>query len=274
MNFYSFHIGDFRSGSANLSRLERWIYRDMLDFYYDKEKPLPLDFDLLCDEIGVSDEQEKKAVAKILRVKFTKDEEGYLNARCEKEIAKYHEKALVSIKNGRLGGRRRADAKPNTNPAGTQQVILGTLEPSESQANQEPRTKNHEKDLKTLTNPDGLVVPGVAEDVKNSADSAKQCPHQAIIDIYHEALPMCPRIRDWTPARQAHLRARWNEDARRQSLSYWAEFFTYVGQCDFLVGRVPGKGGAPPFVCSLSWIVKHENFTKIRERNYENRGAA
>ena len=153
MNFYNFHIGDFRSGSANLSRIERWIYRDMLDFYYDKEKPLPLDFDLLCDEIGVSEEQEKKAVSKILRVKFIKNENGYLNARCEKEISRYHEKALISIQNGRKGGRRRADTKPVDNPAVTQQVDSGNPDISESQANQEPRTINHNKEESKTNTP-------------------------------------------------------------------------------------------------------------------------
>ncbi|MDP2432769.1 MAG: helix-turn-helix domain-containing protein, partial [Pseudomonadota bacterium] len=47
-----------------------------------------------------------------------------------------------------------------------------------------------------------------------SADkkSKPSCPHQEIIDLYHDALPTSPRIRDWTPNRAALLRARWNED--------------------------------------------------------------
>lgn len=97
-----------------------------------------------------------------------------------------------------------------------------------------------------------------------------ECPHQAIIELYHEMLPQCPRIRDWTPSRQQHLRARWNEDPKRQSLDYWKLLFEYIGTCDFLVG----KSGNTPFFADLEWIVTSKNFTKIREQKYENRKAA
>ena len=51
------------------------------------------------------------------------------------------------------------------------------------------------------------------------------CPHQEIIALYHEVLPQCPQVRDWTPARQIQLRCRWNEDEKRQNLMYWRQFF-------------------------------------------------
>lgn len=117
------------------------------------------------------------------------------------------------------------------------------------------------------------LVPGGAGD--ESAEPAKiaakpDCPHQAIIELYHEMLPQCPRIRDWTPARQQHLRARWNEDPKRQNLDYWKRFFEYVASCDFLVGL----SGKSPFFADLEWIVTSKNFTKIREERYANRKAA
>lgn len=97
-----------------------------------------------------------------------------------------------------------------------------------------------------------------------------ECPHQAIIDLYHDILPMCPRIRDWTPARQEKLRARWNEEPARQNLDYWRQFFEYVATCDFLVGRVnPTNGRKKPFFATLYWMVTAENFAKIREERYE-----
>lgn len=93
------------------------------------------------------------------------------------------------------------------------------------------------------------------------------CPHQEIIAIYHEVLPQCPQVRDWTPARATQLRARWNEDPRRQTLDYWRRFFEYVKGCDFLVGR----SGKTPFFADLEWMTKSSNFTKIREEKYANR---
>ena len=76
-------------------------------------------------------------------------------------------------------------------------------------------------------------------------------------------------MRSWTPARSTQLRARWNEDSRRQNLEYWRRFFEYVGKCDFLVGR----SGKTPFFADLEWMTKEANFTKIREEKYENRGS-
>jgi len=95
------------------------------------------------------------------------------------------------------------------------------------------------------------------------------CPHQEIIALYHEILPQCPRVKDWTAARATQLRARWNEDKSRQDLAYWKRFFEYVATCDFLVGR----SGRTPFFADLEWMTKPANFTKIREEKYENRGA-
>ena len=114
-------------------------------------------------------------------------------------------------------------------------------------------------------------VPSDAGDLRldSSIDvpAKPDCPHQEIIAIYHEVLPQCPQIRDWTPARATQLRARWNEDPRRQSLDYWRRFFEYVKGCDFLVGR----SGKTPFFADLEWMTKSGNFTKIREEKYANR---
>lgn len=110
----------------------------------------------------------------------------------------------------------------------------------------------------------------VPSEAGDASPAKPDCPHQRIIDLYHEVLPMCPQVRDWTPARATQLRARWNEDSERQVLSYWRRLFEYVKTCDFLVG----KTGKEPFFADLEWITKSANFTKIREGKYENRRAA
>lgn len=111
------------------------------------------------------------------------------------------------------------------------------------------------------------IVPSAADDPLASRPAKPNCPHQEIIDLYHEVLPQCPQVRDWTPARQTQLRARWNEDSGRQNLDYWRLFFEYVSTCDFLMGRTSPK----PFTADLEWMTKSANFTKIREMKYENR---
>jgi hypothetical protein len=99
------------------------------------------------------------------------------------------------------------------------------------------------------------------------------CPHQEIIDAYHEALPASPRIRDWTKARAAHLQARWREDPKRQTVEWWHRLFAYVAESDFLTGRV-ATDGRKPFTASLEWLLKPENFAKVREGRYHDGGEA
>jgi len=134
-------------------------------------------------------------------------------------------------------------------------------------AQETPRGEESRGDI-NLPNPTGLGVASDADSLRAKPEKL-DCPHQEIITLYHEVLPQCPQIRDWTPARAVQLRARWNEDVKRQNLSYWRNVFEYVGKCDFLVGKVNGNG-RKPFFADLEWIVKSANFTKIREGKYAN----
>jgi hypothetical protein len=96
------------------------------------------------------------------------------------------------------------------------------------------------------------------------------CPHQAIIDLYHERLPMCPRVREWTRERQRLLTVRWREDPDRQDLKWWDGYFSYVAESRFLTGRTkPNGSNSKPFVASLEWLIRPSNFTKVYEGQYE-----
>lgn len=95
------------------------------------------------------------------------------------------------------------------------------------------------------------------------------CPHEKIISLYHELLPELPRVREWNKTRRGYLQARWKE---HPGIDYWTKLLKYVSRSDFLMGRVNGRDGKPPFIASLAWIVKPNNFAKIVEGNY-NRGA-
>lgn len=145
------------------------------------------------------------------------------------------------------------------------------------------REREREREEGKPNNPDGLFVDSDADDLSHgrqksgSTDaqtSAKpSCPHQEILAAYHELLPANPSIRDWTPARAAHLRARWAEDQKRQTLDWWRRFFAYIADSAFLTGRSTGKTGKP-FTPGLDWIVKAENFAKIREGRFHDSEAA
>ncbi|WAL80972.1 hypothetical protein OYT13_13925 [Pandoraea sp. XJJ-1] len=143
--------------------------------------------------------------------------------------------------------------------------------------------QEQEQEQEHNNNPDGLFVDSDADDLSHGRPKSEStdaqtsgkpsCPHQQIIALYHELLPANPLIRDWTPARAAHLRTRWAEDDKRQKLEWWRRFFAYIADSEFLTGRSTGKSGKP-FTPGLDWIVKAENFAKIREGRFHDQEAA
>ena len=91
------------------------------------------------------------------------------------------------------------------------------------------------------------------------------CPHQRIVNYYHEILPELRHVKIWNNSRRGYLRARWREDPGRQNLDWWRRFFEYVKRSDFLMGR------EKDWQADLEWLIKPKNFVKVIEGNYENR---
>jgi len=96
------------------------------------------------------------------------------------------------------------------------------------------------------------------------------CPHQEIVQAYHEALPSLPAVQVWNDKRQGFLRTRWQEAPERQSVEWWKTFFLRVAASDFLCGRTSGTDGRP-FLADLEWLVRPTNFVKVIEGRYDNR---
>jgi hypothetical protein len=112
-------------------------------------------------------------------------------------------------------------------------------------------------------------------DINHSADDkSPACPHQEIIDLYHELLPMGTRVREWTDERQKSLRARWRSNPKYQCLEYWRGLFEYIAQSKFLTSQVPPGNNHKQFVISLDWIVTASKFTNIIEGKYHEEAAA
>lgn len=151
MNYYQFHIGDFRSGTVNMSRQARWIYRDMLDIYYDTESPLPADIDVLLDMLGIESQDEKAIVEKHLRFKFSESESGYTHEVCDKVITEYRAKAETARGNGRLGGRPKGKQnKPSGFQSGSDPVATANPVETGLKTNHKPLTNNQEPEVPPL----------------------------------------------------------------------------------------------------------------------------
>jgi uncharacterized protein YdaU (DUF1376 family) len=89
MKYYQHHIGDFDKATRHLTRLERSVYRDLIELYYDTEQPLTLDRAALCRKIIARSNEESTAVEQVLNEFFTETPTGWYHERCESEIEKY-----------------------------------------------------------------------------------------------------------------------------------------------------------------------------------------
>lgn len=95
MRAYYHHIGDFNQATRHLDRTERSIYRDLIELYYDKERPLCNNADDLARKILARGEEVK--VQLVLEEFFKLDQQAdppvWRHARCDAEIEKYQSKA-------------------------------------------------------------------------------------------------------------------------------------------------------------------------------------
>lgn len=91
-------------------------------------------------------------------------------------------------------------------------------------------------------------------------------PYKKIIDLYHKALPDLPAVAKLTPKRKGQIRQRYREDLPK--LDQWENFFDYVAQSDFLMGRVQPTNDRKPFRADIEWLTNSTNFTKIAEEKY------
>jgi hypothetical protein len=94
------------------------------------------------------------------------------------------------------------------------------------------------------------------------------CPHQEIIALYHQHLPMGTQVRVWNDTRAKHLQSRWRESVKRQNLEWWGKFFAFCAQSKFLTGQAQPARDRDPFVVSLDWLINPSNFAKVIEGKY------
>ena len=158
MNWYPHHIGDFDKATRHLTRLERSIYRDLLDLYYDTEKPLPIDTAWICRRIIASSNEESTAVEQVLNEFFIKTPDSWFHVRCDSEI--------VDFKNNQSQKSAAGKASAAAKQLRKQQALNGCLTVVEQtnngdSTNQQPTTNNQKpvsknKEPKENTPPDGF----------------------------------------------------------------------------------------------------------------------
>ena len=91
MNFYPWHIGDYKSHTDHLTPKEDICYRRILDHYYLHESPIPNDITAVARHIKMRDSEE--VIKSILTEFFELRGEYWHSTRADKEIAAYASKS-------------------------------------------------------------------------------------------------------------------------------------------------------------------------------------
>jgi uncharacterized protein YdaU (DUF1376 family) len=149
MKHYPHHIRDFNQATRHLTRIERSVYRDLMDLYYDTEAMLTLDMKALCRLVLARSDEESTAVEQVLNEFFTQTPTGWYHERCEAEIEAY--RANTSQK--AMAGKASAEAKRLKKlqaQNGTATPVEQPLPPVETDGNgtptnHQPSTINQEK---------------------------------------------------------------------------------------------------------------------------------
>jgi uncharacterized protein YdaU (DUF1376 family) len=250
LHYYKFNIGDYRKDTIHLSRLEHSIYRDLIDWYYLDEQPIPKETQSVSRRLRLASEEETKALVSVLEDFFFLSDDGWRHKRIDQEIQEYHETCETNRTNGGKGGR------PKKNPVGYESEPIGN-------PNQEPLTNNQEPVLKPIE-PKGSL-----------SGSLPTCPHKEIVDLFHKVLPELPEVRIWNTTRESLLKARWRETAKRlewssgqDGIEYFEKLFNWIRQSKFLMGKVNPKPGQRAFECELEWILRPQNWAKLIEGKY------
>jgi len=133
MHYYKFNIADYRKDTSHLSTIEHGIYRQLIDWYYLDEKPIPLETQVVSRRLRLGSDMEFSSLQNVLSDFFKEGKTGYVHKRIEVEIKDYQEQVEKNKNNGKLGGR----------PKKTQVVIDGFPNESQNNPNHKPLTINH-----------------------------------------------------------------------------------------------------------------------------------
>jgi len=133
MHYYKFNIADYRKDTSHLSTLEHGVYRQLIDWQYLDEKPIPLETQVVSRRLRLGSIDEQQALENVLSEFFEKSDDGYFQKRIRVEILDYQENAEKNRRNGKLGGR----------PSKTHSVSSGLPNETQSKGNHKPITNNH-----------------------------------------------------------------------------------------------------------------------------------
>ena len=143
--------------------------------------------------------------------------------------------------------------------------------PSHASTVQAPDKPEADPSESLILNPESLIpikegdITSVPEDELAPVEKIK-VPFKEIVELYHKVLTTLPRMEKLTDVRKGLIRQRWLEDL--PDLNNWENYFDYISQSEFLMGKVESYDNRPPFRADLEWISRPSNYAKILEEKY------
>lgn len=173
MNHYPHHIGDFDRATRHLTRIERSVYRDLIDLYYETESELTLDVTALCRRIIARTNEESTAVEQVLNEFFIKTARGWFHCRCDDEIEHYRANNTQKAAAGKASAAKRAAKKQQALNGNSTDVEHTLNEPSTdvqrhsngTPTNQEPEPEPITKNKTTRKNSQPIQPADVSDSV-------------------------------------------------------------------------------------------------------------
>ena len=179
MNFYAWHIGDYKSHTDHLTPKEDICYRRILDHYYLHETPILDDMPALARHVKMRDSEE--VIHAILVEFFELRGEYWHSTRADKEIAAYLSKSEKARKSARS---RWSDANAmRTQCEGNATLVCeGNATITNTSTNTNTNTNNTTKQKSTrkkkaFSIPTPKEVSEYAKTVGYDIDAEKFCNH-------------------------------------------------------------------------------------------------
>lgn len=211
MNYYEHHIGDYAEATAHLSFVEDAAYSRCIRKYYACEGPLPGDVKAVQRLVGARTRDERTAVDTVLREFFTLLDDGWHNARCDEEIARYQAKrsnAQRSANTRWTAMRPHSDGNANASGTHTERIAKALPTQSDGNALQSPDSspqspipkKRQEESARAARLPSDWVLTSERKAIAESERLDPDRTFSKFTDHWKAASGANARKRDWDAA--------------------------------------------------------------------------
>lgn len=132
----------------------------------------------------------------------------------------------------------------------------------------------------------GTLIPDTGEQHTSAGPTAKSelipCPYDDIVALYHETLPMLPRVKLMSSGRQKALRKTWGwilsskrmDGTRRatnaeEAIGWFKGYFQRAVANDFLMGRTARSPEHAGWKCDLDFLLTEKGMKQVIEKTQD-----